>query len=56
MTNQPHRVKPITVDKLIDVIYDDNFSHLDFIENMNRGSCDCNIHIAIDTIMKYWTN
>jgi hypothetical protein len=55
MNNEQPRVKPLTIDKLIDAIYDDNFSHLDFIENMG-GDCDCNIHIALDTIVKYWTN
>jgi hypothetical protein len=54
MIHQP-RVKPLTIDKLITAIYDDNFSHIDFIENMG-GECDCNIHIVLDTIMKYWTN
>ena len=44
---------PVTVDELIVQIYEDNFSHFDFIENMNGGDCDCALHIAINTIYDY---
>ena len=44
---------PITVDELIIQLYEDNFSHFDFIENMNGGDCDCNLHNAINLIYGY---
>ena len=43
----------MTVDKLIQDIYDDNYSHLDFIENMNGGDCDCLIHNTLNLIAEY---
>ena len=47
-----------TVNDLINEIYDDNFSHLEFEENMGgegglESSCFCNIHITLNTIAKY---
>lgn len=38
---------------LIEKIYEDNFSHIDFMENMNGGDCDCNIHQALNLIVNY---
>ena len=35
--------KPYTVDELMQKIYDENFSHFDFMDNMNGGECDCNV-------------
>lgn len=34
----------MTVDELINSIYEDNYSHFDFMENMNGGDCDCTLH------------
>jgi hypothetical protein len=45
--------KPYTIDELITNIYEDNFSHLEFMENMNGGDCDCRIHLAMDLIEEY---
>jgi hypothetical protein len=45
--------RPYTVDELITAIYEDNYSHVDFMENMNGGDCDCNIHNAINLIGTY---
>ena len=45
--------KPYTIDELITNIYEDNFSHLEFMENMNGGDCDCNIHQAMNLIESY---
>jgi hypothetical protein len=45
--------KPYTIDELITNIYEDNFSHLEFMENMNGGDCDCNIHQAMNLIEEY---
>lgn len=42
-----------TIDELVNEIYEDNFSHIDFMENMG-GDCDCNIHTTLETIVKYW--
>jgi len=42
-----------TINNLINDIYEDNFSHLDFMENMGGGDCDCHIHITLNTIAKY---
>jgi hypothetical protein len=46
--------KPYTIDELVTLIYEDNYSHIDFMENMNGGDCDCNIHQAMELIIKYW--
>jgi hypothetical protein len=24
------------------------------MENMNGGDCDCNLHMTMNTILKYW--
>ena len=42
-----------TIDELINEIYEDNYSHLEFDENMGGEACDCHIHIALNTIAKY---
>ena len=41
-----------TLEQLINEIYEDNYSHLDFIDNMG-GDCDCHIHTTLNTIVKY---
>jgi hypothetical protein len=46
--------KPYTIHELVEEIYEDNFSHFDFMENMNGGDCDCNLHMTMNTILKYW--
>jgi hypothetical protein len=43
-----------TIDELVNEIYEDNFSHFDFIESMNSGDCDCHLHTTMETIVKYW--
>ena len=42
-----------TIDQLINEIYDDNFSHLEFEENMGGEACDCHIHTTLNTIAHY---
>jgi hypothetical protein len=42
-----------TINDLINEIYDDNYSHLEFEENMGGIDCDCHIHITLNTIAKY---
>ena len=44
---------PVYVDELIVQIYEDNFSHFDFMDNMNGGECDCFLHQAIVFIHGY---
>ena len=46
--------KPYTIDELVTNIYEDNLSHFEFMENMNGGDCDCNLHQTMNTIIKYW--
>ena len=46
--------KPYTIDELVTSIYEDNYSHIELMENMNGGDCDCNIHAAMNLILKYW--
>jgi hypothetical protein len=41
------------VGDLVDKIYNDNESHIDFMDNMG-GDCDCVIHITLNTIVEYW--
>ena len=43
----------MTVTKLISDIYEDNWSHIDFIEEMNSGDCDCLIHNTLNLILQY---
>ncbi len=43
-------LRPNTVDELVTTIYEDNFGHFDFIENMNGGDCDCALHLTMQTI------
>lgn len=44
--------KPYTVENLIADIYEDNFSHFDFMENMG-GDCDCTLHQCMWLIANY---
>jgi hypothetical protein len=44
---------PVYVDDLIVQLYEDNFSHFEFIDNMNGGDCDCAIHNAMNIIYGY---
>ena len=46
--------KPYTISELIEAIYEDHYSHFDFMENMNGGECYCQIHTTMNTIVKYW--
>jgi hypothetical protein len=46
--------KPYTIDELVTEIYEDNYSHFEFIENMKGGDYDCNLHMTMNTIMQYW--
>ena len=41
-----------TINELINEIYEDNYSHLEFDENMG-GDCKCAIHTTLNTIVKY---
>jgi hypothetical protein len=52
MTTTPY--KPYTIHELVQEIYEDNYSHFDFMENMNGGDCDCNLHQTMQTILTYW--
>ena len=47
------QTKPYTIDELVTSIYEENLSHIEFMENMNGGECDCNIHTTMDTIYNY---
>ena len=47
-------LKPHTIDELVTTIYEDNFDHFDFMENMNGGDCDCSLHQTMKTIIYYW--
>ena len=38
--------------QVIQTIYDDNFSHVDFMDNMG-GDCDCNIHNTLQFLSEY---
>ncbi len=42
------------IDELVNEMYMDNEQHLEYMENMNGGDCDCNIHTTLNTIVKYW--
>ena len=42
-----------TIDDLINEIYESNYSHLEFEENMGGDACDCHIHTTLNTIALY---
>jgi uncharacterized Fe-S center protein len=42
----------MTAEQLLEKIYEDNFSHVDFMDNMG-GDCDCAIHATLNTIAGY---
>jgi hypothetical protein len=42
-----------TINDLINEIYEDNYSHLEFDANMGGADCDCSIHITLNTIAQY---
>lgn len=42
-----------TINELINEIYEDNYSHLEFEENMGGEPCGCVIHQTLNTIAKY---
>ena len=46
--------KPYTIDELVTHIYEEYFSHIDFMDNMGGGDCDCRIHTTLNTILEYW--
>ena len=46
--------KPYTISELVEAIYEDNFSHIDFMDNMGGDPCDCHICNTLETILKYW--
>ena len=54
VTNMSTETKPYTIDELVTAIYEDNYSHFEFMENMNGGDCDCHLHQVMTTIVKYW--
>ena len=47
------KTKVGSVDELVTAIYEDNYSHFDFMENMNGGDCDCNLHMTMNLIEEY---
>ena len=42
-----------TISDLIQTIYSDNENHIDFMDNMNGGDCDCHIHATLEIISDY---
>jgi hypothetical protein len=38
--------------KVINLIYEDNYSHLDFMDNMG-GDCDCIVHNVLNYLHEY---
>lgn len=42
-----------TLEQLINEIHEDNYSHLEFDENMGGEACECAIHTTLNTIVKY---
>jgi len=42
-----------TINELINEIYESNYSHLEFEENMGGDECDCHIHTTLNNIVLY---
>jgi len=53
LTKTVDKLRAITVGNLVDEIYNDNYSHLELVDNMG-GDCDCVIHTTLQTILEYW--
>jgi len=53
LTKTVDKLRAITVGNLVDEIYNDNYSHLEFMDNKG-GDCDCVIHTTLETILEYW--
>lgn len=47
------QTKPYTIEELIHEMWESNYSHFEFMDNMNGGDCDCNLHVTINTIADY---
>jgi hypothetical protein len=54
VTKMSTDTKPHTISELVNEIYEDNYSHFEFEENMGGEPCDCHLHITMNTIVKYW--
>ena len=54
ITSYTGEVKPYSIDELVTAIYEDNWDHFDFMDNMASGDCDCHLHMTMNTIIKYW--
>ena len=39
--------------EVINIIYDDNYSHLEFMDNMGGEDCDCLIHNVLNYLHEY---
>jgi len=48
-----NKIMTVTANEIVQKIYEDNYSHLEFMDSMG-GDCDFNIHITLETVMKYW--
>jgi hypothetical protein len=48
------KYKVLTVNELVNRIYEDNLNHFEYHENMGGEDCDCNLHNVMNTIMNYW--
>ena len=48
------QTKPYTIDELVTEIYEDNLNHFEFMENMNGGDCDCELHHTMEVVLRYW--
>jgi hypothetical protein len=51
MSTKPPKLE--TIEQLLNAIYEDNYDHLDFMENMSDGDCDCVIHTLMGYIFNY---
>ena len=41
------------INEAIQAIYGENWEHLDFMENMAGGECECEIHTLLNALAKY---
>jgi hypothetical protein len=46
--------KAQTVFELVEQICEENYSHIEFMDNMGGDPCDCRICTTLNTIMEYW--
>jgi len=41
-----------TIEQLLTKLNEDNYDHIEFVENMNGGDCDCPLHTVMNFLFE----